>query len=1356
MQNSSMCDLALSLSPHANGVAGWVCNGQTPATKICHGTRSAWAGVKCSSKESILGISLPSLNLHGTIPSSIGLLSDLTGINFSNNLITGSLPTTLGALSDLQLINVYKNNLSGPLPSSLQVLTNLINFKLSLNDKISGEFPTWIGQLYQLTYFSLWQTKLHGTLPSSVGYLTNIQLFLVESNHLVGTIPTTIGLLTNLQFLYLFNNQFTGTVPSVVGNCTALLDFRVNINSLIGSIPTTIGYLTNVQILAFDTNPLTGTIPSSVGYLTNLEGLGIYETSISGQIPTSIGDLVYLTDIYLYNNQLSGTIPTTIGNMFSLTDILCQGNKLAGTLPTSIVMLNASLVYMDFSGNQIAGTIPNVYGSLTALQTLNLYSNNIVGSIPSSLANLGYLSALAINDNSFSGSIPASFGLLTQLINLDLYDNDLTGTIPSTLGFMTSLQYMGLNNNKLIGTIPSSIGGCLALQYLELASNHLTGTIPTELLSLLSLITFDVSDNSLSGTIPPLRSLHALQVINFHNNQFRGRWDNVFNTSLQTQLTFVDVGDNFFSGELPSGMFNVNLTVFVAGGNCIWGSIPDDVCAASNLKILVLDGLRTAEVCRKMFFPHTDIKTFDYYKVPRGSIPPCIFELSSLQLLHLSGNGLTGSIPADVVISPSLMDMALSHNLLHGDIPKHVMNRPWNNLDLSYNSLSGTLSANLSLSPNATLSANVNRLSGVVPTSLLDLPHIDVLENNIFSCNFDTSRLPKHDGAVLTYSCGSDAFQLAIYIWLIVLGLLALIQGRIVYAALLDPRETFATAKKYFKSAGSGWAALLRKMSALYVLVTILIILMLLPTYGFLSVKDGTHDYEYAWSVSAAFLSGLYPAQAMLVVWLVFLSLFVAIYRRFFYLTESGDVSPLMWCAGEWAIARANRLHGMAIFVVFILLNCCVSIVINGLYVYATKTYKMEVLFLLQCTLGLTKFLWMELYVKRIGTLPLMKSGDATRDGNNVVLWSTLILMFNNILAPCLAEGAVDSNCFREMLVQPAKIKASYSYTVCALYFFDATQVGSSDCTESYVHSSTVVYDPPFLYRYQCSATLVTNYSSVFVYLYLSALLRQPWQMAWKNFKKHFKRSSLYNSTTLALSPLFPELQDDLTFAYYVAELLSSLAVLTTFGAVFPPLGVVLCISMFADQMCTAYMIRQKHKEQRAAGIRVEKSAIRSHALCAYIWLLTPFNAAFYSIFLFDTLADEVGSWRAIWAPLVMVGFPVIAWLCTRFLDSRHRGSAVYIRRPQEDDGGARDVDGGTADAERGHGSDLKLKTDIALDEKQNDTVDQNDCSIELHSASKASKEAFSLSVEDADDHKHGEPNPPFAIASAGVSTQMI
>ena len=1331
MQNSSMCDLAAAFSPYEIGIVGWVCNGKIPTTKICRGSRSGWTGVKCSSQEYILGISLPSLLLRGTIPSSIGNLLDLTGINFSNNLLSGSLPTTFGTLSNLRLLNFHRNELSGTLPSSFQILTNLQYLRISYNYDISGKFPLWIGQLNQLTYLSLWQTKLSGTLPSSIGYLSNIILFVVESNQLQGTIPTTIGLLTNIQYLYLFNNQFTGTITTTIGYCTALLDFRVDTNSLIGSIPTSIGYLTNILFMTYNTNPLTGTIPFSLGYLTNLHGLAIYDTSISGPIPSSIGNFIYLPDIILYSNKLSGTIPSSIGNMLALTDILCYGNKLTGTLPTSMILLNASLIYMDFSGNQITGSIPHIYGTLTSLQSLNLYSNNIVGSIPSSLASLGYLSALVINNNVISGTIPSSLGLLSQLISLNLYENDLSGTIPSTFGFLTSLQYMGLNNNKLIGTIPSSIGGCLALQYLELASNDLSGTIPTELFSVTTLVTVDVSDNNLSGTIPPLHSLRALQVINFHNNQFRGRWDNVFNTSLQTQLTFVDVGDNFFSGELPSELFHFNLTVLIVGGNCIWGSIPDEVCGASKLRILVLDGLRTAEVCRKMFFPRTDIKTFDYYKVPRGSIPPCIFELSSLQLLHLSGNGLTGSIPADVVFSPSLIDMALSHNLLRGIVPQSVWNHHWNSLDLSYNSLSGTLSANISLSQNATLSTNVNRLSGIIPTSVLDLAHISVLENNIFTCNFHTSRLPRHDGAVLTYSCGSDAFQLAIYLWLSVLGLLALLQGRIAYAALVDPKATLATARKYFESAGSGWSTLLRKMCALYLLVTLLIVVMLLPTYGFLSVRDGTHDYEYAWSVSAAFLSGRYPAQAMLVVWLVFLSLFVAIYRRFFYLTGSGEVSPLMWCAGEWTIARAHRMHEVVVFVAFILLNCCASIAINALYVYATKTYSMEVLFLLQCTLGLTKFLWMELYVKRIGTLSLMKSGDVRRDGNNVVLWTTLILMFNNILAPCLAEGAVDANCFREMLVQPAKIRASYSYTVCSFYFAYGTPGNSYSCTESYVHNSTVVYDPPFLYRYQCSATLVTNYSSVFVYLYLSTLLRRPWQMAWKKFVVCFKRRSKHFTTPLALSPLFPELHDDLTFAYYVAELLSSLAVLTTFGAVFPPLGIVLCISMCADQMCTAYMIRQKHKEYRAAGVPTEIASVTSHALCAYIWLLTPFNAAFYASFLFDTLADEVGSLRAIWAPLVMAGFPLCAWVCTRFLDSRHRGLVIYIRRQHLEEGVARELDGVITDTNNVQESDSKQKADVAIDEKQNDSIIRNDFSIEIGSTSISSKEAISVTLDD-------------------------
>eukprot|EP01040_Poterioochromonas_malhamensis_P010752 gene10752-11719_t len=70
-----------------------------------------------------------------------------------------------------------------------------------------------------------------------------------------------------------------------------------------------------------------------------------------------------------------------------------------------------------------------------------------------------------------------------------------------------------------------------------------------------------------------------------------------------------------------------------------------------------------------------------------------------------------------------------------------------------------------------------NRLSGSVPSSLLEAEDINILDGNLFSCNFDSSALPEHDPSVDNYSCGSDTTNAAIYLWLVLMCVLCVLSG---------------------------------------------------------------------------------------------------------------------------------------------------------------------------------------------------------------------------------------------------------------------------------------------------------------------------------------------------------------------------------------------------------------------------------------------------------------------------------------------------------------------------------------------------------------------------------------------------
>ena len=78
-------------------------------------------------------------HLHGSIPSSIGLLSELSTLNLGYNNLTGPIPSSMGYLTSLTSVYLGHNQLSRAIPESLGLLTLLQLLKLSYN-QLTGTF----------------------------------------------------------------------------------------------------------------------------------------------------------------------------------------------------------------------------------------------------------------------------------------------------------------------------------------------------------------------------------------------------------------------------------------------------------------------------------------------------------------------------------------------------------------------------------------------------------------------------------------------------------------------------------------------------------------------------------------------------------------------------------------------------------------------------------------------------------------------------------------------------------------------------------------------------------------------------------------------------------------------------------------------------------------------------------------------------------------------------------------------------------------------------------------------------------------------------------------------------------------
>ena len=383
------------------------------------GTENTWYGVTTDAgNTTVLELHLQSNNLVGTLPSSLGNLSNLQNLSLYSNQLTGSIPPELGNLSNLQILNLYDNQLTGSIPTELGSLSNLTQLNLFLN-QLTGNIPTELGNLSNLTYLDLYYNQLTGSIPTSLGSLANLGTLSLSSNQLTGGIPTSLGGLSNLTVLALSENQLTGSVPTELGNLSKLTELYLFDNQLTGSVPTSLGSLSNLQLFELYSNLLTGSIPTELGNLSNLTYLDLGSNQLTGSIPTELGNLSNLQNLSLPFNQLTGTIPTSLGNLSNLTFLDLPYNQLTGSIPTSLGSL-ANLGTLSLFFNQLTGSIPTELGNLSKLTYLGLSSNMLTGNIPTSLTNLTSVSSsqtpyFPIDYNALHTSDAALIAFLTSI-----------------------------------------------------------------------------------------------------------------------------------------------------------------------------------------------------------------------------------------------------------------------------------------------------------------------------------------------------------------------------------------------------------------------------------------------------------------------------------------------------------------------------------------------------------------------------------------------------------------------------------------------------------------------------------------------------------------------------------------------------------------------------------------------------------------------------------------------------------------------------------------------------------------------------------------------------------------------------
>ncbi|KAL7554015.1 hypothetical protein ACHAWF_017357 [Thalassiosira exigua] len=306
-------------------------------------------------------------------------LTDLTFLSLDYNYgITGTIPD-LSNLSKLRILALANTGLYGTIPTSLGKLTNLKQLFLDdcafdgSTEVVQG--MTWLTHVYlednkfndivDDTFFAESRDLVHldasncsfaGFVPGHLFNLSRLEVLDMSNNGLRGELPAEAmaGVKdTRLKFLSLHTNNITGSIPPGVGNLVNLTTLDLSTNEFVGEMPEEIQDLPRLQILFLGRNDYTpGPVPTWLRNMTSLTELSLKGSKREESIPAWLGDLSGLTFLDLGENNLTDTIPPELGYLSELMVLILNQNRLQGSLGL---------------------------GSLTKLETILIDDNSLTG-----------------------------------------------------------------------------------------------------------------------------------------------------------------------------------------------------------------------------------------------------------------------------------------------------------------------------------------------------------------------------------------------------------------------------------------------------------------------------------------------------------------------------------------------------------------------------------------------------------------------------------------------------------------------------------------------------------------------------------------------------------------------------------------------------------------------------------------------------------------------------------------------------------------------------------------------------------------------------------------------------------------